>query len=101
MERGEQVIVQIVRFESALSEEEVLATANERAPRFRAMQGLLQKYYVKVGQPNQYGGIYVWDSMESLKAYRESDLAASIPEAYKVVGQPSVEILETMFQLRE
>jgi heme-degrading monooxygenase HmoA len=97
----ERMIVQIVRFETTLSEEKVLATAKERAPQFKAMPGLLQKYYVKLGQPNQYGGIYIWDSMESLSSYRESDLAASIPEAYKVVGPPSIEIFDTLFQLRE
>lgn len=95
------MIIQIVKFESALSEEEVMATAKERAAQFKAMPGLLQKYYVKVGQPNQYGGIYIWDSMESLNSYRESYLAASIPEAYKVLGQPTVEIFDTLFQLRE
>ena len=68
---------------------------------FRALPGLVQKYYVKLDRPNQYGGIYVWDSMEALSAYRESDLAASIPSAYKVRGQPTVEVLHALFQLRE
>jgi heme-degrading monooxygenase HmoA len=95
------MIIQIVKFESALSEDEVLATAKERADQFRSLPGLLQKYYVKLGQPNQYGGVYLWDSMESLSSYRESDLAASIPTAYKVMGPPTVEILDTLFQLRE
>jgi heme-degrading monooxygenase HmoA len=95
------MIIQIVKFESALSEEEVLARAKERAGQFRAMPGLLQKYYFKVGQTNQYGGIYVWDSMESLNSYRESEMAASIPKAYEVVGAPTIEILDTLFQLRE
>jgi heme-degrading monooxygenase HmoA len=94
------MIIQVIKFESELSEDEVLTVAKERVDQFQALPGLLQKYYVKVGQPNQYGGIYIWDSMESLSAYRESDLAASIPAAYKVKGTPSVEILETLFQLR-
>lgn len=95
------MIIQIVKFESALSEEEVLTTAKERAPQFQALAGLLQKYYIKLGQPNQYGGIYVWDSVESLAAYRESELAASIPTAYGVKGEPAIEIVDTLFQLRE
>ena len=37
---------------------------------------------------------------ESLKAYRLSDLAASIPGAYEVVEAPEVESLEVLFQLR-
>jgi heme-degrading monooxygenase HmoA len=95
------VIVQIVKFKTALSEEEVMAIARERAPGFRAMPGLLQKYYVRLDQPDQFGGVYIWDSMESLKSYRESDLAATIPQAYQVQGQPVVEIYDTLFQLRE
>ena len=95
------MIIQLVRFESELAEDEVLAVARERADRFRAMPGLLQKYYVRLGQPNRYGGVYIWESRDAMNAYRESDLAASIPEAYKVVGKPNVEILETLFRLRE
>jgi heme-degrading monooxygenase HmoA len=95
------MIIQIIKFETSLSEAEVLAVANERADRFRALPGLLQKYYIALDQPNQYGGIYVWDSEESMNAYRQSDLAASIPEAYKVKGQPTVETVNTLFRLRD
>lgn len=95
------MFIMTVKFETTLSEEEVLAVAKERADRFRALPGLLQKYYVKLEQPNQFGGVYIWDSMASLSSYRKSELAASIPLAYKVVGTPRVEILEGLFQLRE
>lgn len=33
-------------------------------------------------------------------AYRESELGAGIPAAYKVIDKPSVEILDGFFQLR-
>lgn len=95
------MIIQIVKFRSGLSDAEVLITAKERASQFQSVPGLLQKYYVKAGEPNQYAGIYLWDSIESLNSYRESDLAAGIPEAYKVLGPPDIEIFETVFQLRE
>ena len=95
------MIIQIIKFQSELSEDEVLAVAEERVGQFRALPGLLQKYYVKLDQPNYYGGVYVWDSMDSLSAFRQTELAASIPAAYKVVGAPSIEILNTLFQLRE
>lgn len=94
------MIIQIIKFESALSEDDVMAVAEERAPQFREIPGLLQKYYVKLDRPNHYGGVYIWDSTESLSAYRESDLAASIPVAYKVIGKPSIEVLNGLFQLR-
>lgn len=95
------MIVQFVSFESALSEAELLKVAQDRLERFRALPGLLQKTYVKLAEPNRYGGIYLWDSAESMKAFRESDLAATIPTAYQVVGAPKIEIMDALFQLRE
>jgi heme-degrading monooxygenase HmoA len=95
------MIIHTVKFETELSESEVLARAMERADQFRAIPGLLQKYYVKLGQPNQYGGVYIWDSEQSLNSYRESELAATIPTAYAVKGQPAIEIIDVLFQLRD
>jgi len=95
------MIIEIVKLKSELSEEELLRIAKERKPQFEALPGLLQKYYVKLGQPGQYGGVYVWDSKESQQSYRESDLAASIPQAYKIIEAPDIEILDVLFQLRE
>jgi len=95
------MIIQIIRLRSDLPEEEVLRRAREREPQFRAIPGLLQKYYVKTGESGEFGGIYVWDSPESLKAYRESDLAAGIPEAYEISEAPDIEVLDVLFQLRE
>ena len=94
------MVIVYVSFESALSEEEVFAVARERIDKFRALPGLIQKYYFKTDAPKRYGGVYVWDSPASANAYRESDLAKSIPAAYQVVGTPDVEILDVVFPLR-
>lgn len=95
------MIIQMIKFETELSEDEVMAVAKSRIEQFRAIPGLIQKYYVKHPQPNHYGGIYIWDSKESLAAFRQTELAASIPKAYKVKGQPVIEIAETLFPLRD
>lgn len=94
------MILQIIKLKSNLPEEALLAIANERAPQFKEIKGLLQKYYVKIGQSGQYGGIYVWESQEALNTYRNSDLAKSIPEAYEIVEAPTIEIMDILFQLR-
>ena len=94
------MIVQIVKLKTHLTEDELLQRAKQREPQFKAIPGLLQKYYVKTGEPGQYGGIYVWDSSESLKTFRESELAASIPGAYEVIEAPDIEIMDVLFQLR-
>jgi heme-degrading monooxygenase HmoA len=94
------MILQIIKLKSNLPEEQLLNKAREREPQFKAISGLLQKYYVKTGEPGEYGGIYVWDSPESLQSYRESDLAKSIPKAYEIVEAPNIEIMDILFQLR-
>ena len=95
------MILQYVKLRTELSEEELLAIAEERAPQFRALPGLVQKYYVRRDGPGEFGGVYLWDSMESLAAFRESELAATIAQAYRVVEPPVVEIAEVLFPLRE
>jgi heme-degrading monooxygenase HmoA len=95
------MIIQIIKLKSELSEEELLSVAREREPKFKVIPGLIQKYYVKLENPGEYGGIYVWDSKESLQAYRESELAASIPQAYQLIEAPNIETADVLFQLRE
>ena len=95
------MIMQIVNLKSPLAEDELLAIAHERAPEFRAVPGLLQKYYLNRPGDGEYAGVYVWDSMESLASFRESALAKSIPAAYRVSEPPAVEVGEIMFPLRE
>lgn len=95
------MIVQFVQFETPLSEEDVMAVAKERAPEFRAIPDLVQKFYLKLDKPNHYGGFYIWKSREAMLAFRETELAKSIPSAYKVVGTPVVDIHEVLFPLRE
>ena len=94
------MIIQIIKLKSNLQEEELLRRGREREPQFKAIPGLIQKYYTKLRGSDQYAGIYVWDSPESLKSYRASDLAASIPEAYELTEAPHIEILDVLFQLR-
>jgi heme-degrading monooxygenase HmoA len=95
------MILQIIKLKSKLPEAELLSKAKEREPQFQAIPGLVQKYYVKIDDAGHYGGIYVWDSPESMKAYKESDLAKTIPEAYQIVEAPQVELMDILFQLRE
>ena len=95
------MLVQIIKLKSDLPEKELLKRARERETHFKALPGLLQKYYVRRGEPGHYAGIYVWDSRESMEAFRKSDLAGSIPEAYEIVEPPKVETLDMLFKLRD
>jgi heme-degrading monooxygenase HmoA len=94
------MILQIVRFQTELSFDEVKEIAQTRAVEFRDVPGLVQKYYFRSNETGEYGGVYIWESIESLAAYRDSELAASIPQAYKLTGAPKIEIHEIAFSLR-
>ncbi len=94
------MILQIIKLKSDLQEEELLKRAKERASNFKSIPGLLQKYYIKTGQEGEYGGVYIWDSLESQQNYQESDLAKSIPLAYAINEAPDIEMMEVIFQLR-
>lgn len=96
-----EMVVQAITIKSGLSETELIQTAKERAERFRETPGLLQKYYIRLAEPGTYGGIYIWDSKKSMMDYQQSDLAATIPTAYKVKEKPKVQISDLLFQLRE
>ncbi len=100
MSGGEYMIIQTVKFKSALSEAEIQQVMEERAPQFRTLPGLLQKYYLRDVQTGEVGAVYMWDSEDSLRAYRQSELARTIASAYKAVEQPRVEIFETVLTLR-
>ncbi|TXG35645.1 YdhR family protein [Seonamhaeicola maritimus] len=94
-------IMFIVRLKTKLTEEELVRRAKERVPQFRALPGLIQKYYIKTKNPGEFGGVYIWDSMESFKKYKESDLVKSIAAAYEVTEPPSTELIDLMFELRD
>jgi heme-degrading monooxygenase HmoA len=94
------MVIKVVMFKSALSEPEVMRAIEARAPEYREMPGLLQKYYVKDPHTGDYGGIYLWDSPEAMRQFEDSLLYKTIPEAYRVVGRPRVEVLDVVYTLR-
>jgi len=94
-------VILLVRFKSKLSLCDVSAVVENRAPEFRALKGLQQKYYLHDAESGEYAGLYLWDSAESLAAYRESELRKTIVEAYQVVGTPRIEVFRVTKSLRE
>lgn len=89
-----------VKFKTALPVSDVLRISRERAPRYRALPGLIQKYYGIEKETGEVTGVYIWDSKQSLQEFRDSELARTIPEAYKVEGQPRIEVFDVELVLR-
>ena len=95
------MIVQFVQFESSLTEEEAIAIARERVPAYAATPGLVQKFYLRLAKPNHFGGLLIWESVEAMHAFAKTELARTIPAAYKVIGVPDVDIHELLFSLHQ
>ncbi|MFW9842202.1 MAG: YdhR family protein [Candidatus Thorarchaeota archaeon] len=95
------MIIQVVKIKSGLSDAEVARVMKERAPQFRALPGLVQKYYGYEKNTGEFTGIYLWDTEESISDFRQSELAQTIPAAYEAQGSPRIEFFEVLFQLRE
>ena len=95
------MIVQIVRYRSGLTHEEVAERFEARSDGYRQVPGLLQKYYVHFPETGEHGGVYVWDSPESLERWRDTQLAGTLAQTYQVDQEPSEEIADVMLVLRE
>lgn len=101
IEGDKQMIIQIVRFKSGLREEQVIEKYNARAPRYRELKGLLQKYYLKYPETDEYGAVYLWETESALKEFQESELGQTIPTSYKIQGNPQVRMAEVIMTLHD
>lgn len=91
--------VLFVRARSGLDPEELEHRLLERRPRFLAVPGLLQKIYGQDPATGAVCGIYFFESQAALAAFRESELAKSIPTAYETV-ELRPEVYEVLYPLR-
>jgi hypothetical protein len=92
------VIIHIVRFTTGLPAERIQALFTARAPQYTAVPGLLQKYYLHY-HDGHHGGVYVWDSPESMQAFRASGLSRSICDVYQVT-ESTVDVADVVLALR-
>jgi hypothetical protein len=93
-------ILVTVKFKTSLTPEELEKRYKERLPEFRALPGLIQKYYLYDHSTDEWGGVYLWDSQASLDKYMGSDLRKSIPDVYQIVDAPRIETSTVIDTLR-
>jgi hypothetical protein len=74
-----------VRITSGLDTQEFDRRLLERRPRFREVPGLVQKIYGRDETTGDVCGIYFFESQEALAAFRDTELAATIPTAYEAI----------------
>ena len=94
------MIVQIVRYKSGLSDEQVLEQYQARSSQNLAVKGLIQKYYLRFPMTSEHGAIYLWESEEALTEFRESELARIIPDVLQIQGTSDVATAEVVLVLR-
>ncbi|MGH2935741.1 MAG: YdhR family protein [Gaiellaceae bacterium] len=94
------MVVSIVRFTSKLSADEVQTKFEDRADSYRHLPGLVEKIYVRFRDTGEFGAVYVWESDDALARFRESELARSIPDAYRVEGAAEIELADVSLVVR-
>jgi len=88
-----------VRIKSDLDPEELDRRLNERRPRFLEVPGLIQKIYGRDEATGAVCGIYFFENREALEAFRDTELAMTIPTAYEAT-EIRREVYEVLYPLR-
>jgi len=94
-------LVFLVKFKTSLSLEEVTDVIHSRIDQFRAFPGLQQKYYLQDRATREVAGLYLWESDDAFTQFMESELRATIADAYQTEGSPRVEIFDLVEVLRD
>lgn len=92
-------IVLFVRVKSDVESDELDRRLLERKPRFLEVPGLIQKIYGRDPATGDVCGIYFFESREALAAFRETELAKTIPDAYEATDVRR-EVFEVLYPLR-
>jgi heme-degrading monooxygenase HmoA len=93
--------VVLITYSSELSIDEIDRLFQDRSGKYREMDGLLQKFYLHDRATDRVGGIYVFDSEESRDALFESDIHATLRDAYEVRDDIDIATFHVMFPLYE
>lgn len=88
-----------VRIKSDVDLEELDRRLNERRPNFLEVPGLIQKIYGRDEATGDTCGIYFFENREALEAFRQTELAKTIPTAYEATDVRR-EVYEVLFPLK-
>lgn len=88
-----------VRIKSDVDVEELDRRLYERKPQFLEVPGLIQKIYGRDEATGDTCGIYFFDSKEALAAFRDTELAKTIPTAYEATDVRR-EVYEVLYPLK-
>lgn len=87
-----------VRVKTSLDPDELDRRLVERRPRFHEVPGLVQKIYGREESTGDVCGIYFFEDHSALSAFRETELAKTIPTAYEAT-EIRREVYEVLYPL--
>lgn len=91
-------LILFVRIKSELEPAEFERRMIQRRPRFLDVPGLVQKFYGRDSTTGDVCGIYFFEDQAALTAFRETELAKTIPTAYEALDIRR-ETFEVLFPL--
>ena len=69
--------IQVINFNlEGITRDDFMGVADEVAPNFAQLPGLISKAWLSDEANNTYGGVYYWERQEDCEAYRASELYA-------------------------
>ena len=84
--------IQIINFHlKDLSEADFRAHADEVAPAFAKVPGLISKVWLANRATNTYGAIYTWARREAMDEYAKSDLFRAVATNPNLAGMTSID----------
>tara|TARA_B110000438_G_scaffold297099_1_gene342922 strand:- start:743 stop:1045 length:303 start_codon:yes stop_codon:yes gene_type:complete len=73
------MVIQVVNFNlEGIGHEDYLGAATEVAPAFNDVKGLQSKVWLSDKDNNVYGGVYTWDSHQSMEDYLNSEFYGEV-----------------------
>lgn len=92
-------VVLFVRIQTKLEADELERRLEERRPKFLEVPGLVQKIYGRDPATGDVCGIYFFESKKALAAFRETELAGTIADAYEAT-EVRREVFDVLYPLR-
>ena len=76
-----------VKFNSSFSNEQLLSVCQQDLEIFRAVPGLIQKYYIIEESTGALSGFYIFETINDRTEFWNSELAKEIPARYGVIPE--------------
>ncbi len=86
----------LLLYKSALPLNEAADIARNRSDTLHGVKGLLQRLFINDESTGQIGGVYLFDNIENLDAFRHSELGKSFMTDYKFDGSMTQRIFNVI-----